>query len=391
MPGKGFSRQFWLLCISSFLFFSSFNLIIPELNDFITSLGGADYKGYIISLFALSAALSRPFSGKLADNIGRIPVMVFGAGVCFLLGFLYPVVHTVWAFLLLRFLHGFSTGFKPTGTSAYVADVVPLERRGEAMGMLGVFGTLGIAAGPALGGFIAHQFSVNVMFYSSSALAIISVIILLGMSETVAVKRPFRLSMLLINPHDIFEPAVVGPSVVMLLSAYSFGVVLTIIPDFSAYLGMANKGLFFASFTAASVLVRVFAGRLSDRLGRVKVLRFSLLVVAFGMWLVGAAQSLPHFFVAAAVLGVAAGLNSPTIFAWTIDLSHPLHRGRAMATMYIALEIGIGSGALLSAWLYNNQPANIPLAFNSAALMAGLAFLYVIFTQKNTRPHHESP
>ncbi len=391
MPGKGFSRQFWLLCISSFLFFSSFNLIIPELNDFITSLGGADYKGYIISLFALSAALSRPFSGKLADNIGRIPVMVFGAGVCFLLGFLYPVVHTVWAFLLLRFLHGFSTGFKPTGTSAYVADVVPLERRGEAMGMLGVFGTLGIAAGPALGGFIAHQFSVNVMFYSSSALAIISVIILLGMTETVAVKRPFRLSMLLINPHDIFEPAVVGPSVVMLLSAYSFGVVLTIIPDFSAYLGMANKGLFFASFTAASVLVRVFAGRLSDRLGRVKVLRFSLLVVAFGMWLVGAAQSLPHFFVAAAVLGVAAGLNSPTIFAWTIDLSHPLHRGRAMATMYIALEIGIGSGALLSAWLYNNQPANIPLAFNSAALMAGLAFLYVIFTQKNTRPHHESP
>ncbi len=379
------------MCISSFLFFSSFNLIIPELNDFITSLGGADYKGYIISLFALSAALSRPFSGKLADNIGRIPVMVFGAGVCFLLGFLYPVVHTVWAFLLLRFLHGFSTGFKPTGTSAYVADVVPLERRGEAMGMLGVFGTLGIAAGPALGGFIAHQFSVNVMFYSSSALAIISVIILLGMSETVAVKRPFRLSMLLINPHDIFEPAVVGPSVVMLLSAYSFGVVLTIIPDFSAYLGMANKGLFFASFTAASVLVRVFAGRLSDRLGRVKVLRFSLLVVAFGMWLVGAAQSLPHFFVAAAVLGVAAGLNSPTIFAWTIDLSHPLHRGRAMATMYIALEIGIGSGALLSAWLYNNQPANIPLAFNSAALMAGLAFLYVIFTQKNTRPHHESP
>ena len=379
------------MCISSFLFFSSFNLIIPELNDFITSLGGADYKGYIISLFALSAALSRPFSGKLADNIGRIPVMVFGAGVCFLLGFLYPVVHTVWAFLLLRFLHGFSTGFKPTGTSAYVADVVPLARRGEAMGMLGVFGTLGIAAGPALGGFIAHQFSVDVMFYSSSALAIISVIILLGMTETVAVKRPFRLSMLLINPRDIFEPAVVGPSVVMLLSAYSFGVVLTIIPDFSAYLGMANKGLFFASFTAASVLVRVFAGRLSDRLGRVRVLRYSLLVVAFGMWLVGAAQSQTHFFVAAAVLGLAAGLNSPTIFAWTIDLSHPLHRGRAMATMYIALEIGIGSGALLSAWLYNNQAANIPLAFNSAALMAALAFLYVIFTQKNTRPHHESP
>ena len=118
-------------------------MMIPELPEYLTSLGGADYKGYIIALFTLSAALSRPFSGKLADTIGRIPVMVFGASVCFILGFLYPAVGTVWAFLLLRFFHGFSTGFKPTGTSAYVADVVPENRRGEAMGLLGVFGSLG--------------------------------------------------------------------------------------------------------------------------------------------------------------------------------------------------------------------------------------------------------
>ena len=357
-------------------------MMIPELPAYLTSLGGADYKGYIIALFTLSAALSRPFSGKLADTIGRIPVMVFGAGVCFILGFLYPAVGTVWAFLLLRFFHGFSTGFKPTGTSAYVADVVPENKRGEAMGMLGVFGSLGIAAGPAVGGLIANQFSINAMFYSSSVFAIMSVVILLGMTETVTVKHKFKPSLLIIPFNEVFEPKVMAPSITMFLSAFSFGVILTIIPDFSVHLGIMNKGLFFVSFTATSVLVRVIAGKISDRHGRINVLRYSTLLVMVSMWFIGIATSPTHFFLAGALLGIAAGTNSPTIFAWTIDLSHPMHRGRAMATMYIAMEIGIGIGAWVSAYLFNNQVANIPLAFNSAAVLAGLAFLYVQFIYK---------
>jgi MFS family permease len=375
----GFSIQFWLLCLSSFLFFSSFNMMIPELPNYLTSLGGADYKGYIISLFTLSAALSRPFSGRLADTIGRIPVMVFGAGVCFILGFLYPAVGTVTAFLFLRFLHGFSTGFKPTGTSAYVADVVPVDRRGEAMGLLGVFGSLGIAAGPAVGGIIANAISLNAMFYTSSIFAIMSVIILLGMTETVTVKHKFKPSLLIIPLNEVFEPRVMAPSIVMLLSAYSFGVILTIIPDFSVHLGIMNKGLFFASFTATSILVRVVAGKVSDKYGRISVLRVSTLLVMLAMWYIGRAPNPTHFFLSGALIGIAAGMNSPTIFAWTIDLSHPMHRGKAMATMYIAMEIGIGIGAWMSAYIFDNNISKIPAAFNSAAILAGLAFIYIQF------------
>ena len=144
-----YSRGFWLMCLSSFLFFASFNLLIPELPAHLTRLGGGEYKGFIIALFTLTAAISRPFSGKLADTIGRIPVMVVGSLVCVLCGLVYPWALTVGSFLLLRLLHGFSTGFKPTGTAAFVADIVPAEKRGEAMGLLGVTGSLGMAAGPA--------------------------------------------------------------------------------------------------------------------------------------------------------------------------------------------------------------------------------------------------
>src|ERR1041384_7875732 len=103
-----------MLCISSLLFFASYNMLIPELPAYLSNLGGAEYKGLIISLFTLTAGLSRPMSGQLIDTIGRKPVLLIGTLVCLICGFLYPVLGTVSGFLLLRLFHGFSTGFNPT-------------------------------------------------------------------------------------------------------------------------------------------------------------------------------------------------------------------------------------------------------------------------------------
>lgn len=358
-------------------------MIIPELPDYLSSLGGEEYKGLIISLFTLTAGLSRPFSGKLADKVGRIPVMIFGGAVCILAGVLYPVVGSVAAFLLLRFLHGFSTGFTPTGTSAYVADVVPVEKRGEAMGLLGLSGSLGMAAGPALGGAIANQFSVNTMFYASSVAAFLSVVVLARMRETLDDPHRFRMGLLRISRHEIFEPRVWGPSFVMLFSTFAFGTILTIVPDFSAYLGIKNKGLFFTSFTVSSLAIRFLAGRASDKYGRISVLRVSTGLLTIAMVVIGLCTSATQLLLAGILFGVAVGMNSPTVYAWTIDLSHAAHRGRAMATMYIALEAGIGLGALCSGWLYSSTPAYFARTFWVAAACSSVAFLYLmVFSKK---------
>jgi MFS family permease len=380
-----YGLQFGLLCLSSFLFFASFNMIIPELPNYITSLGGKEYKGLIISLFTLTAGLSRPFSGQLADKVGRIPVMVVGGAVCILCGFLYPFTGTVVSFLLLRFIHGFSTGFTPTGTAAYVADIIPVNRRGEATGLLGLAGSLGMAAGPALGGTIANHFSLDVMFYTSSFAAFLSVAVIARMHETLENPQAFQLKQLKISRKSIFEPRVLDPSIVMLFSVVPFGMILTIIPDFSEYLGIRNKGLFFTSFTLSSLAIRFLAGRASDKYGRINILRVSTLLLVFAMIFIGVAGSSTELLFAGALFGVAVGMNSPTVFAWTIDLSHPEHRGRAMATMYIALEIGIGVGALLSGWLYNNNNDNFKHTFWAGGAVALLSFLYLLFIVKNKK------
>ena len=381
-----FTLDFFLLCLSSFLFFSSFNMIIPELPSYLTSLGGESYKGWIIALFTLSAGLSRPFSGKLADKIGRIPVMIFGAAVCFVVGLSYPLLQFVSGFLFLRFAHGFSAGFTPTGTSAYVADTVPFAQRGEALGIQSLFGSLGMAAGPALGGWIASIWPIEVLFYSAAFTAIFSILILFRLKETLREKEPLRWQLFKLDKNEILEKRVLLPSTILFLSVFSFGVVLTLVPDLSSHLGIQNKGLFFAVFTLSSLGIRLIAGRTSDRIGRVRVMRVASAVMVLAMIAVAFASSKVMLLGAAVLFGAAVGMYSPTTTAWVVDRSLDQFRGRALATMYIFLELGIGLGALVSGWLYANESANFQIAFLFSAGVASLGLVILLFIKSDGKP-----
>ncbi|WP_114747874.1 MFS transporter [Pleomorphovibrio marinus] len=380
-----YSINFFLLCGSNFLFFASFNMIIPELPAYLSSLGGEEYKGYIISLFTLSAGLSRPFSGKLADKVGRIPVMITGVAVCFLVCLLYPLLSTVGGFLLLRFLHGFSTGFTPTGTSAYVADIIPFQRRGEAMGLQSLFGSLGMAAGPAVGGYIAGFWGVQPLFYLSAGISLLSILILYRLKETLEHREKLSFSHFKLNRDEILEKRVFPPALILVFTVFSFGVILTIIPDYSEYLGIENKGLFFAVFTVSSLAIRVLAGKASDKFGRIPVLKVACFIMVIAMLLVAFSPEKWMFFLGGVLYGCAVGMNNPTVTAWTIDLSLDKFRGKALATMYIALEAGIGLGALISGYIYANQDDRFSLVFMLCALTAGLAFLLLFFFSEPTR------
>jgi len=380
-PGRIFTPSFGLLCASAVLFFASFNMIIPELPAYLTRLGGAEYKGLIISLFTVTAMISRPFSGRLADRIGRVPVIVVGSSVCLVCSLLYPVLSGVWGFFLLRLVHGFSTGFTPTGQTAYVSDIVPPSRRGEAMGIIGTAGMLGMAGGPALGGLLAEYWGLNAVFYCSSAFAFLSISILMNLRETLKQKQSFELQHLNVGRDDLFEPRVLTPCIVMVLSAYAYGAVFTLIPDFGMFVGVKNKGLLFTALTLSSLTVRLIGGKASDRWGRRPVLQVSTGVMTVAMISMAFAATPQQLFASIILYGLAQGTTSPTLLAWATDLSPVERKGRGVASLYMAMELGIGVGAFASGVLYDNAPGRFPVTFLICALFASMAFLYLLVTR----------
>ena len=90
-------------------------------------------------------------------------------------------------------------------------------------------------------------------------------------------------------------------------------------------------------------------------------------------------DSTAWFWTAAVFYGMSWGMNSPTVQAWTADLSDEKTRGRAMATMYIALEAGIGLGAVGAGWVLNNivGESGIAASFGVSGVMALIAVGYL--------------
>jgi len=254
------------------------------------------------------------------------------------------------------------------------------------MAIQSLFGPMGMAAGPAIGGWIASYWPIETLFYCAAFTSIFSILILTRLKETLKEKEPLSLGLFKLHRDEIIEKRVLVPSAILFLSVFSFGVVLTIIPDFSTFLGIKNKGLFFAVFTISSLGIRLIAGKTSDRYGRVPVLRVATLIMVFAMIAIAFADTKAILLWSGVLFGSAVGMYSPTTTAWVVDLSLDKFRGRAIATMYIFLEAGIGIGAIISGWLNDNKSENFKLVFLISGGVAFLAFILLLFVKMDKQP-----
>ena len=82
----------------------------------------------------------------------------------------------------------------------------------------------------------------------------------------------------------------------------------------------------------------------------------------------------------------------PTIFAWTADLASPGKVALALGTMLMALEVGIGVGAVASGLLYGGDLGQIPSLFSALSVLAAvsalplMAWSWVLRRRRNSPP-----
>src|SRR5690606_23671002 len=152
---------------------------------------------------------------------------------------------------------------------------------------------MGMAIGPAVGSAISQRYSLDALFYCSSAFALLSIVILMNMKETLPVRQRFRWSILRISLHDIIDLRVIPAAVVTLMSYVAYVVILTLIPVWSDHLFIVNTGLFFVALTIAALVIRFVAGGLSDLCGRVSVIRIDLVILIVSLLLLWLGESPP--------------------------------------------------------------------------------------------------
>ncbi len=128
---------------------------------------------WVFTLYLLANVVAIPVMSKLADRYGRRPVYILCVSV-FAAGSVLAIAAPSFAvFLIARAVQAAGAGgIFPVATAA-IADRVPVERRGAALGLVAATWGLAAVIGPVVGGLITHFVSWHWVFAINVPLAVV--------------------------------------------------------------------------------------------------------------------------------------------------------------------------------------------------------------------------
>nr|WP_281197364.1 MFS transporter [Paenibacillus glacialis] len=148
------------------------------------------------------------------------------------------------------------------------------------------------------------------------------------------------------------------------------GLVVPIMPTYMRELHISGStvGMLVAAFSLTQLIFSPVAGRLSDSLGRKKIIVVGMIVFALSEWLFGSASSTYLLFAARFLGGVGAAFIFPAVMAYAADVTSDEERAKGMGFITAAITtgfiIGPGIGGILAEY-------GIRVPFYAAAIAGG--------------------
>ena len=382
--GRIWNKTFFLILVVSFLMFLSMYMLLPTLPLYAQTIGGNEtLAGTIVGVFTLSAVLVRPWFGNLLDRRGRKVILIIGAGIFLVSALAYNLAFSIITLLALRVVHGIGWGASTTATATMASDVIPAVRRAEGMGYYGIAATLAMSLGPALGLYLVKYSSYSVLFTGAAILAALGLVCSLFINYEIPRKNREEARIKHVKG-VIFEKTAIPPALVLFFITLTYGGIVTFLPSYADYRGVENIGLFYTVYALVLLLSRPIIGKLADRYGVPKFLVPGILLIALALLLLVKASSLPMFLLVGVVYGLGFGTVQPILNALVISLSPPERRGAANATFAVAMDLGIGVGAVALGFL--TQKMGFEFMYGSSAGFALLALVmyYALLRKKLT-------
>src|SRR6478736_2772322 len=155
----------------------------------VEDLGGFAQFPWLFSVYLLTTAVTVPIYGKLADVLGRKPVMLLGIGLfvggSVLCGFAWSMT----GLIVFRAIQGLGAGaVQPMGMTI-VGDIYTMEERAKVQGYIASVWAMASLIGPTLGGVFADYLSWRWIFFVNVPIGLAAVWMLRRFDERVQRRR----------------------------------------------------------------------------------------------------------------------------------------------------------------------------------------------------------
>lgn len=356
----------WITCAAQFLTLAGMTAILPLLPLYLQEIGVTDrdavryWTGILGSAPFIVAVFATPLWGAFADRVGHKPMVVRSVLGIALATFGMGFTHTPAALLGWRGLQGAVSGVFPAAVALLSAST-PEARVGQALAILQSARAAGGLCGPLIGGVLADQLGMRLLFFGVGGLATLTALLC-----WLILYEPPRHATREVHAHGA-EPRLRDlladrPTLSLLALVICFQVsAMASWPTLALFvekLGVEREAVatttglvIFVAGVPAMFMATVWA-RLGSRLGIEPMMLASLILAGAANFAVGMlATRLEILFALRALSGIAMAGFVPLAFQAMSIRASQRARGRMAGLGSTAMMIGNVIGPLLGGWL----------------------------------------
>jgi ACDE family multidrug resistance protein len=332
----------------------------------------------LITVFTIPGVIFTPVFGILADKYGRKKVLI---PLLFLFGFAGGIIIFIPNFniiLILRFLQGIGAASLSSLNIIIIGDLYSSESRTKVMGYNAGVLYIGLTIYPAIGGALA-TLSWNLPFI----LPFIAIPIGILSLKFLDIPQPefdFKFKNYLRNMFYNLKNRVT--LIILLISLINFIIL------YGAFLTVTSFLSFFSGFTPFIIgLIQSFSflvgsgfslslGKIRERVTERVLIIISFIIYPIAFIMVIFINSIELFLIPTALIGIAQGINVPSIQSLVTGLAPFKERGAIVSAQGMFLRLGQALGPFLMANIFVFFGSNI--VFIISSIMSLLAFFIIL-------------
>ena len=377
----GLEKNAFFTGLTSFFTDTSTKMVYSVMPLFLLSIGASKTTISLIEGIAEStASLLKAISGYWSDKIGKNkPFMIIGYGITAIITPLYALARIPIQILFFRFFERIGKGLRAAPRDSLISGSIKKNEAGKTFGFQKAMDNSGAIVGPLIAFLLLSIFPLNYsyIFLLATIPAILGVLtIIIFIKEAKAEKKETtnKISLKLLPKKFYFFLIIIfvftlgnSADALLLVKTSETGIDKSYIP------------FVYMIFNTVSVLLAIPIGKLSDRIGREKLIILGFIVYAIVYYFFGRFNSINVFIFLFMLYGFYSALTDGSQKAMISDIVSKDLKGTGFGIYHAVLGITLLPASLIAGLLYDKVNSNAPFYFGS--IMALIAtILMIIFT-----------